>query len=97
MTRTSYAFALVSVAAALQMEGDTMQDVRLGMGGVAHKPWRLTEAEAFLKGKSASEAVFRQAAELTMQNAKAYGQNNFKLQLAPNTLVEALKTATGKA
>ena len=95
--RTSYAFALVSVAAALQMERDVIQDVRLGMGGVAHKPWRLTEAETFLKGKTASEANFRQAAELAMRGAKAYGQNNFKLGLAPNTLVEALKTATGKA
>jgi xanthine dehydrogenase YagS FAD-binding subunit len=67
------------------------------MGGVAHKPWRLTEAENFLKGKTASEATFRQAAELAMKGAKGYGHNNFKVQLAPNTLVEALKTATGKA
>lgn len=95
--RTSYAFALVSVAAAVDMQGDTIKDVRLGMGGVSHKPWRLTEAENFLKGKSASEAVFRQAAELAMQGAKGYGHNNFKLNLAPNTLVEALKTATGKS
>lgn len=95
--RTSYAFALVSVAAALDMKGDTINDVRLGMGGVAHKPWRLTEAESFLKGKAASETVFKQAATLAMQGAKGYGHNNFKLQLAPNTIVEALKTATGKA
>lgn len=95
--RTSYAFALVSVAAAVEMDGDIIKDVRLGMGGVAHKPWRLTEAETFLMGKRASEMVFRQAAELTMRGAKAYGQNKFKLILAPNTLVEVLKTATGKA
>jgi xanthine dehydrogenase YagS FAD-binding subunit len=95
--RTSYAFALVSVAAAVELQGDTIKDVRLGMGGVAHKPWRLTEAENFLKGKSASEAVFRQAAELAMRGAKGYGHNNFKLKLAPNTIVEALKTATGKS
>lgn len=95
--RTSYAFALVSVAAAVDMQGETIKDVRLGMGGVAHKPWRLTEAENFLQGKSASEANFRQAAELAMRNAKGYGYNNFKLKLAPNTLVEALKTATGKS
>jgi xanthine dehydrogenase YagS FAD-binding subunit len=95
--RTSYAFALISVAAALIMQGDTITDVRLGMGGVAHKPWRLTEAETFLKGKTASETTFRQAADLSMRNAKGYGGNNFKLKLAPNTIVEALKKATGKA
>jgi xanthine dehydrogenase YagS FAD-binding subunit len=95
--RTSYAFALVSVAAAVDLQGDIIRDVRLGMGGVAHKPWRLTEAENFLKGKTASEATFRQAAELVMKDAKGFGHNNFKLTLAPNTLVEALKTATGKA
>jgi xanthine dehydrogenase YagS FAD-binding subunit len=95
--RTSYAFALVSVAAAVDMDGDSIKDVRLGMGGVAHKPWRLTEAEAFLMGKTASEAVFRQAAALAMKSAKGYGHNNFKLKLAPNTLVETLKKATGKA
>lgn len=95
--RTSYAFALVSVAAAVDMQGSKMRDVRLGMGGVAHKPWRLAEAEAFLKGKTATEAVFREAAQLAVRGAKGYGHNNFKLQLAPNTIVEALKTATGKS
>jgi xanthine dehydrogenase YagS FAD-binding subunit len=79
------------------MQGDTIKDVRLAMGGVAHKPWRLTEAETYLKGKAASEAVFRQAAQLAMQGAKGYGHNNFKLVLAPNTVVQALKTATGKS
>ncbi|MBD0364807.1 MAG: xanthine dehydrogenase family protein subunit M [Flavisolibacter sp.] len=95
--RTSYAFALVSVAAAVDMQDDTIKDVRLGMGGVAHKPWRLTEAESFLKGKSASDANFKQAAELAMRGAKGYGHNNFKLILAPNAVVEALKTAMRKA
>lgn len=95
--RTSYAFALVSVAAAADLEGNTIKDVRLAMGGVAHKPWRLMEAENFLKGKGASEANFRQAAVLAMKDAKGFGQNNFKLKLAPNTIVEALKTATGKS
>jgi xanthine dehydrogenase YagS FAD-binding subunit len=95
--RTSYAFALVSVAAAVDMRGNTISDVRLAMGGVAHKPWRLTDAEAFLKGKAASDAVFREAALIAMRGAKGYGQNNFKLKLAPNTLVEALKAATGKS
>jgi xanthine dehydrogenase YagS FAD-binding subunit len=91
--RSSYAFALISVAAALEMDGNKIKDVRLGMGGVAHKPWRLTSAEAFLKGKTATEDVFKQAAALAIEGAKGYGQNNFKLQMAPNTLVEALKAA----
>ena len=95
--RTSYAFALVSVAAALEMDGDTIKNVRLGMGGVAHKPWRLTEAEAFLKGKIASEATFRLAANIAMRNAKGYGYNNFKLKMAPSSIVEALTIAKGKA
>jgi xanthine dehydrogenase YagS FAD-binding subunit len=95
--RTSYAFALVSVAAAVDMHGGKINDVRLGMGGVAHKPWRLTEAEAFLKGKTASEAVFREAAQIAIRGAIGYGHNNFKLKLGPNTIVEALKTATGKS
>jgi xanthine dehydrogenase YagS FAD-binding subunit len=91
--RTSYAFALVSVAAALDMQGDMIRDVRIAMGGVAHKPWRLTEAENFLKGKRATEDNFKQAAEAAMRDAKGYGHNNFKLKLAPNAVVEALKTA----
>jgi xanthine dehydrogenase YagS FAD-binding subunit len=95
--RSSYAFALVSVAAAVDMQADKINNVAIGMGGVAHKPWRLTEAETFLKGKNASEAVFQQAAQLAMKDAKGYGDNNFKLKLAPNTIVEALKTATGKS
>jgi xanthine dehydrogenase YagS FAD-binding subunit len=65
------------------------------MGGVAHKPWRLLSAEGFLKGKTASDTVFRSAAALAMKDAKGYGYNNFKLKLAPATLVQTLKTLTG--
>ncbi|MHA4844154.1 FAD binding domain-containing protein [Flavitalea antarctica] len=95
--RWSYAFALVSVAAAVDMQGEKMTDVRLAMGGVAHKPWRLAEAEAFLKGKNASEAAFSDAVTIAMKGAKGYGDNDFKLKLAPNTIMEALKKATGKS
>ena len=95
--RSSYAFALVSVAVAMDIQNNSIKDIRLGMGGVAHKPWRLTEVENFLRGKNVSEEVFRQAATLAMTNAKGYGHNNFKLKLAPNTLVEALKIASSKA
>jgi xanthine dehydrogenase YagS FAD-binding subunit len=94
--RMSYAFALISVAAALQLQGDTIKDIRLAMGGVAHKPWRLKQAEDFLRGKSASEVNFRQAMALIMEGARGYGHNNFKLKLAPNSIVEALKKAIGK-
>ncbi|QHS62936.1 FAD binding domain-containing protein [Chitinophaga agri] len=91
--RASYAFALVSVGAALSVSSNNITDVRLAMGGVAHKPWRLKEAEAFLKGKPATEDNFREAARLTMASAKSQGANEFKLTLAPNSIVEALKLA----
>ncbi len=93
--RTSYAFALVSVAAALKMDGNTITGARLAMGGVAHKPWRLHESEAFLKGKTASEDAFKQAAQIAMQGAKAYPYNQFKLRLAPNVILQGLNTASG--
>jgi xanthine dehydrogenase YagS FAD-binding subunit len=91
--RTSYAFALVSVAAALKIDGGTITDARLAMGGVAHKPWRLHAAEAFLKGKTVGDDTFKQAAQIAMQGAKAYRYNQFKLTMAPNAILQALKTA----
>jgi len=93
--RSSYAFALISVAAALELNGDTIKNVRLAMGGVAHKPWRLTEAERFLIGKNASKENFAKAAELAMKGAKGYGHNNFKLKMGPVAIVEALMKAVG--
>ena len=93
--RASYAFALVSVAAALDMDGKIIREARLAMGGVAHKPWRLLEAEKALAGKPASDETFRQAAEIAMQGAKGYKHNAFKLKLGPNVIVEALKNAAG--
>jgi len=92
--RTSYAFALVSVAVALDLDSNNMiRDSRLAMGGVAHKPWRLQATEEFLKGKPATETSFKQAATIAMQNAKAYRHNQFKLQLAPNAILQALTAA----
>jgi xanthine dehydrogenase YagS FAD-binding subunit len=93
--RASYAFALVSVAVALDVQGNTIRDARLAMGGVAHKPWRLTASESFLKGKTASMDNFKKAAAVAMKDAKGYGFNNFKLTLAPNTIVQSLKTVSG--
>jgi xanthine dehydrogenase YagS FAD-binding subunit len=93
--RASYAFALVSVACAMELKSGAISNIRLAMGGVAHKPWRLKETEAFLKGKKVSEAVFKEAAVIAMQGAKVYEYNAYKLKLAPNSIVEALKTASG--
>ena len=94
--RSSYAFALVSVAVALDLKNDKINDVRLAMGGVAHKPWRLTEAEEFLKGKTISEEIFKQAADLAMRGARGYGDNDFKLTLGANAITEALTIAASK-
>ncbi|MGV3586562.1 MAG: FAD binding domain-containing protein [Adhaeribacter sp.] len=95
--RASYAFALVSVAAALATQNNIITAARLAMGGVAHKPWRLSEAEKNLVGKPVSEKTFQEAAEEAMRGAKAFTHNAYKLKLAPNILVEALKTAAGIA
>jgi xanthine dehydrogenase YagS FAD-binding subunit len=93
--RQSYAFALVSVAAALEIDNGLIKNARLAMGGVAHKPWRLFDAEKSLIGKPATEENFAHAAQLAMQGAKSYGYNSFKLKLAPATITEALKHAAG--
>jgi xanthine dehydrogenase YagS FAD-binding subunit len=92
--RASYAFALLSVAAALDIDGtNTIKAARLAMGGVAHKPWRLAAAEQALVGKPATEETFRQAAAVAMQGAKAFKYNAYKLKMGPNAIVQALKTA----
>lgn len=96
--RSSFAFALVSVAAALDIGGDgKIREARLAMGGVAHKPWRLPASEEYLKGKAVSKEAFDHAAQLAMTDAKAYAYNQFKLKLAPNAIRYALKTASGLA
>ncbi|MEH2119855.1 FAD binding domain-containing protein [Nostoc sp.] len=88
--RTSYAFALVSVAAAVDLAGEQIQNVRLAMGGVAHKPWRSKEAEKFLIGKSANTATFQEAAEIALQEAKPLTYNSFKVDLAKRAIRRAL-------
>lgn len=95
--RASYAFALVSVAAALEIKDGIITTARLAMGGVAHKPWRLPATEKFLQGKPAGKAVFKEAAQLSMEGAKAHGENNFKLKLAPAAIEEGLTKASGIA
>ena len=90
--RNSYAFALVSVAAALNVQDNVIQDARVAMGGVAHKPWRATKAESMLVGKSASEDTFRQAAETALSGAQTYEHNAFKIELGKRAIVRALST-----
>jgi len=91
--RASYAFALVSVAAALEMNGKKIKTARIAMGGVAHKPWRALEAEKMLAGKEATEANFKQAAEAEMRNAKPLEHNKFKVELGNRGIVRALQMA----
>ena len=88
--RASYAFALVSVAAALEIENNEIKNIRLALGGVAHKPWRAFEAENFLMSKTATEDNYRQAAETELKDAKGYGHNDFKIELAKRTIVSVL-------
>ena len=91
--RLSYAFALVSVAAALEFEGGTIKDARLALGGVAHKPWRDTAAEAALKGQAPNETNFHRAADIVLRDAKAFAHNAFKIDLARRGIVRALTQA----
>lgn len=97
--RASYAFALVSVAAGLEMDGDVIRGARIAMGGVAHKPWRAMLAEKELIGKKADKKLFEKAAEMEMERAKPLEHNKFKVELGRRAIVRALKIAAngGKA
>jgi len=90
--RASYAFALVSVAAALDIDNGTIKAARIAMGGVAHKPWRSLEAEKILVGAIANEETFKAAAEATVQQAKPQKYNKFKVEMAKRAIVRALTT-----
>ena len=95
--RESYAFALVSVAAAMDLSPDgKIRSARLALGGVAHKPWRATEAETFLAGRPATAENFRAAADAALAGAKGYQHNSFKIELARRTIVRALTTLAAK-
>ncbi|MES2455592.1 MAG: xanthine dehydrogenase family protein subunit M [Bacteroidota bacterium] len=85
--RHSYAFALVSVATGLELDGDVIKTARIALGGVAHKPWRLTEAEDFLQGKPADAQNFALAADIILQGAVGYQHNQFKIELAKRAIV----------
>ncbi|WP_262269340.1 FAD binding domain-containing protein [Microvirga yunnanensis] len=91
--RLSYAFALVSVAVALRMEGDAVAEARLALGGVAHKPWRDPEAEALLHGRPATRDCFIAVADHILKDAKGHEDNAFKIDLARRAIVRALSQA----
>ena len=91
--RLSYAFALVSVAVGLELDGDTIKEARLALGGVAHKPWRDPAAEAALRGQAATPATFAQAADLVLRDARGCEHNAFKIDLARRCIVRALSQA----
>jgi len=91
--RASYAFALVSVAAALEMTGPVIREARLVLGGVAHKPWRDKTVEAWLAGKPVSRETFTAAADALLQNAEPLAHNAFKVKLARRAIIRALSDA----
>lgn len=92
--RTSYAFAIVSVASALDINNGTIRTARMALGGVAHKPWRSVEAEKILVGAKPNEQTFQAAAEATLKGAKGYKHNAFKVELAKRAIVRSLTIAT---
>lgn len=91
--RLSYAFALVSVAAALELDGNAIREARVALGGVAHKPWRSLEAETALRGQAATTEHFSRAADLLLQSARAQAHNGFKIELARRAIVRTLMQA----
>lgn len=91
--RASYAFALVSVAAALEIEGGRIRAARLALGGVAHKPWRDVQAEQMLAGKAAEREAFAAAADKILDGARGFGGNDFKIELARRAICRALEQA----
>jgi xanthine dehydrogenase YagS FAD-binding subunit len=91
--RASYAFALVSVAAALEMDGRTVKQARIALGGVAHKPWRVPAAEALLVGKPVSDGVSREAALMLVEGAHPLAENQYKVEMAQRAVVRALHIA----
>jgi len=96
--RASYAFALVSVAAILDVDqSKNIKAVRVALGGVAHKPWRASKTEEALIGKTADEKTFRAAAEAELAAAKGYKHNSFKIELAKRAVVRALTTVAAMA
>jgi xanthine dehydrogenase YagS FAD-binding subunit len=95
--RASYAFALVSVAVAVDLDGGAIRDVRIALGGVAHKPWRAPEAESLLRGQAVTPELLARAGEAAVRGAKAQKDNAFKVELAQRAVVRALQTVIRKS
>lgn len=91
--RESYAFAVTSAAVALEMQGETVRQVRVALGGVATRPWRAREAEAALIGKTLTEATLREAGDAAFRDARPLTHNAFKIELGKRTIAEALSLA----
>jgi xanthine dehydrogenase YagS FAD-binding subunit len=96
--RNSFAFALVSVAALVDLDGNRrIREARIALGGVAHKPWRVAAAEASLRGREATESAFRDAADLLVKDARPHRYNGFKVELARRSAIRALLSATAES
>jgi xanthine dehydrogenase YagS FAD-binding subunit len=91
--RLSYAFALVSVAAAMEIEEGHIKEARLALGGVAHKPWRKAEAEAALRGEATDWSAFTKAADILLRDARGFAHNAFKIGLARRAIERTLTQA----
>ncbi|MCW5461483.1 FAD binding domain-containing protein, partial [Pseudomonas aeruginosa] len=91
--RASYAFALVSVAAALEPDGERIGELRVALGGVAHKPWRVAELEQRFRGHPANRDSYARFAEALLRDARPLAHNAFKIGLARNAIVRALEEA----
>jgi xanthine dehydrogenase YagS FAD-binding subunit len=91
--RQSYQFAVTAAAVALHLEGNTVREARIALGGVASVPWRARESEEVLKGKILDEALATKAADAAFRGARARGQNAFKIPVGKQTLVRALLEA----
>lgn len=94
--RASYAFALVSVAVALELDGDRVAEARVALGGVAHRPWRDRQAEALLRGEAVTRGSFQRLAEALLRDARGFGHNDFKIELARRAVMRALALAAAR-
>ncbi|HEY8442717.1 MAG TPA: xanthine dehydrogenase family protein subunit M, partial [Xanthobacteraceae bacterium] len=92
--RLSYAFALVSIAVGIELDGDTIMEGRFAVGGIAQKPWRDPQAESVLRGQRANAATFARAADVLLRDARGYAHNTFKIDLARRCIVRALTQAS---